>query len=177
VAAGVTGCGGGEASHRRGVAPFAWLRPSPPPASWKVVRIAGGSALAYPPGWGPIRTDPGTASVALLGRRERIDAYLNATPKQGAESLANWSRFRPDHNRGEGSRGVRVVASATDLSFRSGRGSCVIDSYTTSKAAYREIACLVAGRRSSAVVVAAAPSPLWHAHAVALQRAVSSFVS
>src|SRR3954451_13080093 len=75
--AGVTGCGGGEASHRRGVAPFAWLRPSQPPASWKVVRIAGGSALAYPPGWGPIRTDPGTASVALLGRRERIDAYLN----------------------------------------------------------------------------------------------------
>jgi hypothetical protein len=39
----------------------------------------------------------------------------------------------------------------------SGRGACVIDSYSTSKASYREIARLVAGRRSSAVVVAAAP--------------------
>src|SRR3954469_13498992 len=109
VAAGVTGCGGGDASHRRGVARFAWLRPAPPPASWKVVRIAGGSALAYPPGWRSIKTDPGPASAALLGSGERIDAYLNATPDQGRESLANWSRFRPDHNRAEGSRGVRVV--------------------------------------------------------------------
>src|SRR3954449_1086047 len=83
LAAGVTGCGGGEASHRRGVAPFAWLRPAPPPASWKVARLAGGSALAHPPGWGPIKTDPGTASVALVGSGGRIDAYLNATPKQG----------------------------------------------------------------------------------------------
>jgi hypothetical protein len=176
LSAGVTGCGGGEASHRRGAAPFGWLRPAPPPTSWKVARLPGGSTLAYPPGWGPIKTDPGTASVALLGGGDRIDAYLNATPKQGPETLANWSRFRPDHNRGEGSRGVRVVASANDLGFRSGRGSCVIDSYTTSKAAYREIACLVAGPRSSAVVVAAAPGSLWDDQAATLERAVSSFV-
>jgi hypothetical protein len=71
---------------------------------------------------------------------------------------------------------VRVVASANDLSFRSGRGSCVIDSYTTSKAAYREIACLVAGPSSSAVVVAAAPTSLWGDHSATLERAVSSFV-
>jgi hypothetical protein len=71
---------------------------------------------------------------------------------------------------------VRVVASANDLSFRSGRGSCVIDSYTTSKAAYREIACLVASPSSSAVVVAAAPSSLWDDQAATLERAVSSFV-
>jgi hypothetical protein len=36
--------------------------------------------LAYPPGWTPIETDPGTASVAVLGGGERIDAYLNVTP-------------------------------------------------------------------------------------------------
>ena len=176
LTAGVTGCGGGQASHRRGAGPFAWLRPAPPPAGWKVARIRRGSTLAYPPGWRPIETDAGTATVALLGAGERIDGYLNATPKQGSETLANWSRFRPDHSRGEGSRNVRLAASAQDLSFRSGRGSCVIDSYTTSKAAYREIACLVAGANSSAVVVAAAPVELWHDQAATLQRAVSSFV-
>ena len=114
--------------------------------------------------------------MAHLGGGERIEGYLNATPKQGSETLADWSRFRDDHNAGEGSRDVRLVASANDLSFRSGRGSCVIDSYTTPKAAYREIACLVAGQSSSAVVVAAAPAELWHDQAATLQRAVSSFV-
>jgi hypothetical protein len=173
---GVTGCGGGQAGHRRGAGPFAWLRPAPPPAGWKVARIRLGSTLAYPPGWKPIKTDRGTATVALLGAGERIDGYLNATPRQGSETLANWSRFRVDHNRGEGSRNVRLAASAGDLRFRSGRGSCVIDSYTTSKAAYREIACLVAGPHSSAVVVAAAPVELWHDQAATLHRAVSSFV-
>ena len=178
---GATGCGGGQPSHRRvadrGAGPFARLRPEPPPAGWKIARNPGASTLAYPPGWTPIRTDAGTATVALLGRGGRIDGYLNATPKQGSETLANWSRFRPDHNRDEGSRNVRVVAAADDLSFRSGRGSCAIDSYTTSKARYREIACLVAGPRSSAVVVAAAPVALWHARAAVLERAVSSFVA
>jgi len=52
--------------------------------------------LPYPPGWTPIKTDPGTASVALLGGGKRIDGYLNATPRQGNETLADWSRFR--HN-------------------------------------------------------------------------------
>jgi hypothetical protein len=173
---GVTGCGGGKSDHRRSAGPFAWLRPAPPPTGWKVARIPGGSTLAYPPGWRPIETDPGTATVARLGGDERIDGYLNATPRQGSETLANWSHFRVDHNRGEGSRHERLVASANDLRFRSGRGSCVIDSYTTTKAAYREIACFVAGPKSSAVVVAAAPAALWRDQAATLQRAVSSFV-
>ena len=176
LTAGVTGCGGGQPGHRRDAGPFAWLRPAPPPAGWKVARIPRGPALAYPPGWKPITTDPGTATVALLGGGERIDGYLNATPKQGSETLANWSHFRVDHNREEGSRQVRLVASANDLRFGSGRGSCVIDSYTTSKAAYREIACLVAGPSSTGVVVAAAPAELWHDRAATLHRAVSSFV-
>jgi hypothetical protein len=71
---------------------------------------------------------------------------------------------------------VHVVASASQLSFRSGPGSCVIDDYTTSKATYREIACLASGPGSSAVVVAAAPIGLWHQQAAILERAVSSFV-
>jgi len=52
----------------------------------------------------------------------------------------------------------------------------VIDTYTTSKATYREIACLVSGPRSTAVVVAAAPNATWNQQAPTLQRAVSSFV-
>ena len=167
--------GGGESSHRRPSGPFAWLRPVLPPAGWKVARSSGG-ALAYPPGWRPIKTDPGTASVALLGGGDRIDGYLNATPKQGAETLANWSRFRPEHNLGEGDQSVHLISSASHLTFRSGRGSCVIDDYTTSKATYREIACLVSGPRPSAVVVAAAPIALWGRQAATLERAVSSFV-
>ncbi len=137
--------GGGESSPRRPSGPFAWLHPASPPAGWKVARSSGG-ALAYPPGWRPVETDPGTASVALLGRGGRIKGYLNATPKQGAETLANWSRFRPEHNGGEGDRRVHLIASASHLNFRSGRGSCVIDDYTTSKASYREIACLTIER-------------------------------
>jgi hypothetical protein len=52
----------------------------------------------------------------------------------------------------------------------------VIDQYTTSKATYREIACLVSGPRSTAVVVAAAPIALWGKQATTLKQAVSSFV-
>jgi hypothetical protein len=169
--------GSGDTSRHRASGPFAWLHPTPPPPGWKVARTAGGAALAYPPGWRPIRTDSGTASVALLGGGGRIAGYLNATPRQGTETPANWNRFRPQHNRREGARNVRLIASATGVRFRSGLGSCVIDSYATSRAAYREIACLVAGPKSAQVVVAAAPEGLWGREAATLERAVSSFAS
>ena len=172
----IASTGGGHSSHRRASGAFAWLRPAPPPASWKVARIPDGALLAYPPGWRPIQSDAGTATVALLRGGHRIDSYLNVTPEQGTETLANWSHFRPKHNLGEGDRSVRLNASAPDLRFRTGRGSCVIDTYTTSKASYREIACLVSGPTSTAVVVAAAPSAIWNQQAATLQRAVSSFV-
>jgi hypothetical protein len=170
--------GGGHSGHRPASAPFAWLQPAAPPAAWKVARIPGGATLAYPPRWRPVKTDPGTASVALLGDRDRdrFDGFLNATPKSGTETAANWSHFRPDHNRGEGNRDVRLLASAENLTFRSGRGSCVIDTYTTSKATFREIACLVSGPKSTAVVVAAAPNSGWDHQAATLERAVSSFI-
>jgi hypothetical protein len=171
----IVAVGGSQSSPRLSSGPFG-LHPAPPPTGWSLARIAGGATLAYPPRWRPIKTDPGTASVAHLGGDGRIDGFLNATPKQGSETLANWSRFRPDHNRHEGDRSVRLVASSGDSTFRTGRGSCVIDTYTTSQARYREIACLVSGPGSSAVVVGAAPSALWDHQAATLQRAVSSFV-
>jgi hypothetical protein len=165
----------GGASLRRASDPFAWLRPALPPMGWHVARTPDGAALAYPPGWTTIKTDPGTASVALRGNGGRIDGYLNVTPKQGAETLANWSRFRPQKNRDEGARNVRLLAATSDAHFRSARGSCVIDAYTTSVTAYEEIACLVSGPGSSEVVVAAAPTRLWQQRSAVLERAVSSF--
>ena len=171
----LAGCGGSARGHASG--PFAWLRPASPPIGWNVARTQGGAVLAYPPRWTPVKTDPGTASVALLAGGQRIDGYLNATPRQGTETLADWSRFRPQHNQDEGDRGVRLVAATTNGRFRSGRGACVVDTYTTSKASYREIACLVSGPGSSAVVVAAAPTALWDQQAGRLERAVSSFVA
>ena len=165
----------GGASPRRASDPFAWLRPASPPVGWHVARTPDGAALAYPPGWTAIKTDPGTASVALRRNGGRIDGYLNVTPKQGAETLANWSRFRPKKNRAEGARNVHLLAGTNDAHLRSARGSCVIDAYTTSLTTYEEIACLVSGPGSSEVVVAAAPTRLWQQRSAMLERAVSSF--
>ena len=168
-------CGGSGRGRVSG--PFGWLRPESPPTGWRVARTRSRAMLAYPPGWTLIKTDPGTTSVALLDGGERIEGYLNATPRQGTETLADWSRFRPQHNQDEGDRGVRLLAATTDGRFRSGRGACVSDTYTTSKARYREIACLVSGPSSSAVVVGAAPNTLWDQQAATLERAVSSFTA
>src|SRR6266550_73113 len=154
---------------------FRWLQPQRPPHGWTFARLPSGKAtFAYPRTWRPIRTDPGTASVALLGRRRTIRGYLNLTPRQGAETLANWPSFRIEHLGDEGSTDVRLIASAHGLAFRSGRGTCVIDSYRTSRARYREIACLVKGTRSSSVVVGAAPSKAWARQAGTIERAIAS---
>jgi hypothetical protein len=50
----------------------------------------------------------------------------------------------------------------------------VIDSYRTSRTRYREIACLVAGNRTSSVLVGAAPSKTWAQQAETIERAISS---
>ncbi len=184
-----TGCGKGygEGSSSTTSAPqatsqpraFGWLRPSPPPRAWHTSQLRGGVArLAYPLGWQPIRTDPGTFSAAIRAPTGEILGYLNATPHQGAETLSNWGSFRLDHNRDEGDVDVKSVASATGLRFLSGRGSCVIDTYTTSSGrSYREVACIVAGARATTVVVGAAPPVRWSRQGPALERAISSFLT
>jgi len=173
----VAGCGGTSRDAGHAAAdPFAWLQPAHPPAGWKVARLPSGAAsLAYPPGWQPIHTDPGTFSAALLGAHGRIHGYLNATPRSGAETLANWARFRPAHNHEEGDRSVVTEASATHLRFRAGAGSCVIDRYATVSARYREIACIVRGSHATTVVVAAAQPQDWGRLEPALRRSVATF--
>ena len=80
------------------------------------------------------------------------------------------------HVAAEGARHVRLVAAAR-VTFVSGPGSCVIDTYSTTVTRFREIACLVAGSHHSAVVVAAAPVARWVRQAPALERAVASFMT
>ena len=63
--------GAGAASRGRASSSFSWLRPASAPIGWSVARTQSGASLAYPPGWTPIKTEPGTASVALLGNRDR----------------------------------------------------------------------------------------------------------
>jgi hypothetical protein len=118
--------------------------------------------------------DPGTATVALLGPGHQIIGYLNLTPRQGAETLANYAHFRVDHNGDEGDSAIKTLASATDRRFGRGHISCVEDSYATETAAhYVELACLVSGRTSVAVV-GAAPPQSWPRISPLLQRAIST---
>jgi len=158
---------------------FAWLRPAGAPDGWRSSELPNGTArMAYPPGWSPIQTDPGTVTSALRDHDGEIRGYLNATPQQGSETLVDWARFRPDHNADEGDVDLRPIAAASNLRFRSGRGSCLIEDYrTSSDHFYREIACIVAGAEATTVIVGAAPPDEWQRQAPAIERAISSFLT
>jgi hypothetical protein len=140
----------------------AWLRSSPAPAGWPAINIGSGGRMVYPPTWHRIRGDAGTASAALTTARGRFVGYLNLTPQQGKETLANFPAFRLDHNHDEGDRQIHRLAAATNLAFPAGRGSCVKDEYRTGTGAhYIELACIVSGQRTTAVIVGAAPPAEW----------------
>jgi hypothetical protein len=158
---------------------FAWLQPGRPAPGWTTVRLPDSPArLSAPPGWRAAKGDAGTATMVSRGASGRIVGYLNATPRQGRESVADWSRFRVAHNREEGDRDDRLMAAATGLGFRTGTGACVIDAYrTTTGNRFREIACIVAGRSATTVIVAAAPPSRWAAEAPPLERAISNFTT
>lgn len=190
VALAAAGCGTSHSVSHAGTGPgraagsagsssaFAWLRPAPPPAGWSHARLLGSTVLAYPRNFSRIESDPGTVSAARVDRRSGlILEYLNATPREGDETLANWASFRPAHNREEGDSHEQVLASARGLRFRDGRGSCVIDRYATSRTSYQEIACLVRGPTGESVIVATAQASRWAQSAPALERAVSAFAA
>lgn len=161
-----------------GGAGFAWLRPAAPPSGWTTVRISSGATLAYPPQWRRSVSDAGTATAELRDRRGGFLGYLNLTPRQGAETLANWSSFRITHNEAEGDRHVTRLAAAGGLRFRSGTGSCVRDSYLTKTGAhFIELACIVAGSRTTSVIVGAAPPQAWTSKAPQIERAISAFTT
>jgi len=142
------------------------------------VTIPTGAMLPYPPGWTLIKGDAGTATAALRTPANAFVGYLNLTPRQGKEALANWVSFRVAHNAEEGDRSIRILAADRKLQFRSGPGACVRDSYVTNRGArYVELACLVAGRHAQSVIVGAAPPGSWRRMAPRLERAISAFTT
>ncbi len=164
----------------RPAAAFSSLRARPGPAGWTQATIASGNAtLFYPADWKPSPGDRGTVTAALRDITGADRGYLNVTPHQGAEPVNNrWAAFRTRRNREEGDQHVHQLAAADGLRFRDARGSCVIDDYLSRVGAhpYREIACIVTGRRHTSVLVAAALKPDWPAVGPILQRAASAFL-
>lgn len=172
-----SGCGGAASSPARIAAAgdFGAIRAEAPPPHWAGIRVASGATLFYPPRWTVARGDAGTATAVLEGASGALRGYLNLTPRQGGESLANWPDFRLAHNTREGDRQVRSEAIARGVRFRTGRGTCVRDRYATSSGArYVELACLVQGARATSVVVAASPPGAWAGVSVQLYRALSA---
>jgi len=140
---------------------FPTLDPAAAPTGWPRAALPGGTAvLSYPPSPRPLPGDKGTVSAARLGPGGTFQLYLNATPRQGAETLARWAAFRLKFLRADNAAGARLDAAAQRVRFRGGTGSRVIDDYLTKIGAhhYQEIACLVQGRTSASVIVAAAPA-------------------
>ena len=155
---------------------FRWLEPAPAPSGWPTTTIPTGATMAYPPGWRRLKSDPGTASATLRNVHGAFLGYLNATPRQGDETLADWAHFRVAHNEEEGDSNIHAMAASTNLRFRNGHGACVQDSYATKTGAhYIEIACLVAGQRATTVIVGAAPPDQWRPVSPLIQRSISAF--
>jgi hypothetical protein len=99
---------------------------------------------------------------------------LNLTPRQGQETLGDWSAFRVEHNGEEQEHAVRSLAAVSKRGFRRGEVSCVQDAYTTGTGTrYVEVACLVQGRKNTVVVVGATPPNDWPRISPLLERAIA----
>jgi len=160
-------------------ASFPSLVPAVAPASWLHLTLPDGTAvLSYPPSLQQISGDTDAVSAARLGPGGGIQLYLNATPRQGTENLAHWAAFRLALLRSDDAASAREVAAAERVKFRGGTGSCVIDAYVTRIGAhqYQEIACLVQGRQSASVIVAAAPAATWAEERPLLFQAVAAYL-
>jgi hypothetical protein len=154
----------------------------PPPASapsgWQHLALPNGTAvLYYPPSMHRVSGDSDAVSVARLGTGGRFLMYLNATPRQGEETLRNWSSYRLRVLTGDDASRATLDSAAVDQRFRGGTGSCVIDHYVTRVGAHRytELACLVQGRSGTSVIVAAAPTALWPSARALLAQSVSVY--
>lgn len=159
--------------------PFSWLVPHAAPAGWKHLALPShGAILSYPPSLSPIKGDQSSISVGKRDASGTILVYLNATPKQGAETLSNWPTYRIQHLRDE-TNDVHELAHMRGLAFAGGGvGSCVIDKYVSRGKLdhhYQEIACFVQGRSKSSVVVAAALRPDWVGAEALLKRAIAAY--
>ena len=164
--------------HSPGAAAFPRLAAAAAPAGWPHLTLPNSTAaLSYPPSLRPISGDSDSVSAARVGPGGAFQLYLNATPRQGAERLQHWAAFRLRLLRSDDARSAQEVAAAEGIRFRGGTGSCVIDRYVTRIRAhhFEELACLVQGRTSASVVVAAAPTAQWRQAQPVLLRAVAAY--
>ncbi|WP_427132058.1 hypothetical protein [Pseudarthrobacter sp. S9] len=169
-----------RAASPSGTTPFAWFQAGPAPAGWRLMALPAGTAvLPIPPDASPVDGDPGSVSAEMTAANGALQIYLNATPKQGEESQANWPQFRLDHLTGENAASATLLSNRAGMPFRGGTGSCVADSYVTRIDAhrYREIACLIAGTRGSSVLVVASPAESWDLYSPLLEQAVDSYLA
>jgi len=157
---------------------FPALVPAAAPAGWPHLTLPNGTAvLSYPPSLRPAGGDADAVSAAQVSPSGAFELYLNATPRQGGEQPRGWAAFRLRLLTADDAASAREVAAAQDVTFRGGTGSCVIDTYVTRIGAhhYQEIACLVQGRTSASVIVAAAPAATWAQASPLLLRAVAAY--
>jgi hypothetical protein len=157
---------------------FPALVPAAAPAGWPHLTLPNGTAvLSYPPSLRPVGGDADSVSAAQVSPKGVFRLYLNATPRQGDEQLRGWAAFRLRLLTADDAVSARELAAAQGVAFRGGTGSCVIDTYVTRIGAhrYQEIACLVQGRASASVIVAAAPAATWAQASPLLLRAVAAY--
>ena len=158
---------------------FPALHPAAAPAGWPHDALPNGTAvLSYPPSLRRVAGDTDAVSAARFGPGGAFQLYLNATPRQGSERLRGWAAFRLRLLRSDDAASARQDAAAEGVQFRGGTGSCVIDDYRTRIGShhYQEIACLVRGRTSASVIVAAAPAARWAQARPLLFRAVAAYL-
>lgn len=161
-------------------AAFAWFRPGPAPTGWRhQTRPSGAATLSYPPSLAPVTGDADAVSVGRVDGNGHLVAYLNATPQQGDERLRGRAAFRVGVLRHDDARFARAEAATEGLSFRGGRGSCVLDDYVTriGDNHFRELASLVEGPLGGGVLVAAAPVSNWGRFRGSLERAADSYLA
>jgi hypothetical protein len=157
---------------------FPALVPAAAPAGWPHLTLPDGTAvLSYPPSLRPVSGDADAVSAAQVSPKGVFQLYLNATPRQGDEQLRGWAAFRLRLLTADDAASAHELAAAQDVAFRGGTGSCVIDTYVTRIGAhhYQELACLVQGRTSASVIVAAAPAATWAQASPLLLRAVAAY--
>jgi hypothetical protein len=158
---------------------FPRLRPAAAPARWLHITLPNKMAvLSYPPSLHPVAGDKDAVSAARLGPGGEFQLYLNATPRQGNETLSHWAAFRLHLLRSDEAASAHQVTAAQGIRFRGGTWSCVIDRYVTRIGGhhFQEIACLVRGHTSASVVVAAAPAATWDQARPLLLRAVAAYL-
>jgi hypothetical protein len=178
------GCASGQPAAKTGgagrpaAAGFAWFRPGPAPGDWLRAGLSGQRAtLSYPGSLRPMPGDDGTVTVGSTAKSGQVLVYLNVTPKQGDETLRNWTDFRLEHLRDDGQTAVHLDSVSPSLHFRGGAGRCVTDHYMSKidHNHYNEIACIVQGAHATSVLVAATSAAAWQADGALLEKVVSAY--